>query len=77
MPNHIHLLVERRRDPISRIMQRVLTGYSQYYNRRRRKVGHVLQGRYKAILCQTDQCLAELVQEEEDVNKTSQQESGM
>ena len=32
MENHIHLLVERQRDLISRIMQCVLTGYSEYYN---------------------------------------------
>lgn len=61
MPNHIHLLLERRQDPISRVMHRVLTGYSQYHNRKYRKVGHLLQGRYKAILCQSDQYLAELV----------------
>src|SRR5713226_703579 len=61
MPNHIHLLVERQDDSISRVMQRVLTGYSQYHNRKYRKVGHLLQGRYKAILCQSDQYLAELV----------------
>ena len=61
MPNHLHLLIERREDPISRVMHRVLTGYSQYYNRKYRKVGHLLQGRYKAILCQSDQYLAELV----------------
>jgi putative transposase len=61
MPNHVHLLVERRQDPISRVMHRVLTGYSQYHNRRYRKIGHLLQGRYKAILCQSDQYLAELV----------------
>ena len=61
MPNHIHLLLERQEDPISRIMHRVLTGYTQYYNRKYRKVGHLLQGRYKAILCQTDQYLGELV----------------
>jgi REP element-mobilizing transposase RayT len=61
MPNHIHLLIERREDPISRVMHRVLTGYSQYHNRKNRKVGHLFQGRYKAILCQSDQYLAELV----------------
>jgi hypothetical protein len=38
-----------------------MTGYSQYYNRRYRRVGHLLQGRYKAILCQSDRYLAELV----------------
>jgi putative transposase len=61
MPNHIHLLVERRRDSISRFMQRLLTSYSQYHNRKYNKSGHLLQGRYKSILCQSDQYLAELV----------------
>jgi putative transposase len=61
MPNHIHMLVERRDDAISRVMHRLLTGYSQFYNRKYRRVGHVFQGRYKAILCESDQYLAELV----------------
>ena len=61
MTNHIHLLIERRTDDIGRIMHRVLTGYTQYYNRKYRRSGHVLQGRYKAILCQSDPYLAELV----------------
>ena len=39
MTNHVHLLIERRADTIGRIMHRVLTGYSQYYNRRYRRVG--------------------------------------
>jgi REP element-mobilizing transposase RayT len=61
MTNHIHLLIERRTDDIGRIMHRVLTGYTQYYNRKYRRSGHVLQGRHKAILCQSDPYLAELV----------------
>lgn len=61
MTNHLHLLIERRSDAVGRIMHRLLTGYSQYYNRKYRHVGHVLQGRYKAILCQSDPYLAELV----------------
>lgn len=61
MTNHVHLLIERMTDDIGRIMQRVLTGYAQYYNRRYRRVGHVLQGRHKAILCQSDAYLTELV----------------
>jgi REP element-mobilizing transposase RayT len=61
MPNHIHLLVERRDDQIGRLMHRVLTGYSQYHNRRYQRTGHLFQGRYKSILCQTDQYLTELV----------------
>jgi putative transposase len=61
MTNHVHLLIERRTDDIGRIMHRVLTGYSQYYNRRYRRVGHLFQGRHKAILCESDPYLAELV----------------
>ena len=61
MTNHVHLLIERQADAIGRIMHRVLTGYSQYYNRRYRRVGHLLQGRHKSILCQSDRYLSELV----------------
>lgn len=61
MTNHVHLLIERRTDDIGRIMHRTLTGYTQYYNRRYRRSGHVLQGRHKAILCQSDPYLSELV----------------
>jgi ribosome-binding protein aMBF1 (putative translation factor) len=61
MPNHLHLLVEMQDDPISQIMQRVLTGYSQYHNRKYKKTGHVFQGRYKSILCESDRYLGELV----------------
>jgi REP element-mobilizing transposase RayT len=61
MTDHFHLLLERRVDDIGRIMHRVLTGYSQYYNRKYRRSGHLFQGRHKAILCQSDPYLAELV----------------
>jgi putative transposase len=61
MPNHFHLLIEMQDDPVSRIMQRVLTTYSQYHNRKYKKIGHLFQGRYKSILCQSDQYLGELV----------------
>lgn len=61
MSNHVHLLIERQASPVGQIMHRLLTGYAQYYNRRHRKVGHLLQGRYKAILCQSDRYLSELV----------------
>jgi putative transposase len=42
-------------------MQRLLTSYSQYHNRKYKKTGHVFQGRYKSILCQSDRYLRELV----------------
>ncbi|MGD9631100.1 MAG: transposase [Pyrinomonadaceae bacterium] len=61
MTNHLHMLIERREDDIGRIMQRVLTAYTQYYNRKYKQVGHVLQGRYKAVLCQSERYLTKLV----------------
>lgn len=61
MTNHVHLLIERQAERIGRVMQRLLTGYSQYFNRRYRHIGHVFQGRHKAILCQSDGYLIRLV----------------
>jgi REP element-mobilizing transposase RayT len=61
MKSHIHLLLEVERTPLSRIMQSLLFRYTQYFNRRYRQVGHLFQGRYKAIVCDKDAYLLELV----------------
>ncbi len=61
MTNHIHLAIERQADAVGKIMHALLTGYSQYYNRRYRRVGHVFQGRHKSILGQSERYLTELV----------------
>jgi putative transposase len=60
MPNHVHLLVRSGQVPLSRIMQRLGSGYTQYFNRRHGLVGHLFRGRYKAILCDKDSSLLEL-----------------
>ena len=39
MVNHVHLLLESGAVPLSRIMQRLGSGYTQYFNRRHRQVG--------------------------------------
>ena len=61
MSNHLHLLIERRTDKIGRIMHRLLTGYAQYYNRKYNRVGHLLQGRHKSVLCDSEMYMGELV----------------
>lgn len=61
MPNHVHLLVETGDQPLARTMQALQFTYSQYYNRRYDKSGHVFQGRYRAILCDRTAYLLELV----------------
>jgi len=61
MSNHVHLLLQTGRVPLSKIMQGLQFSYTQRYNRRHRKIGHLFQGRYKAILCDRDAYLLELV----------------
>jgi REP element-mobilizing transposase RayT len=61
MSNHIHLLIETRETPLSKILQGVNQSYTMYFNRRYRTVGHLFQGRYKAILCDKDTYLLALV----------------
>jgi putative transposase len=61
MPNHVHLLVETGTQPLSTLMQRLQQSYTQYFNRSHRKVGHLFQGRYKAIVCEKDPYLLTLI----------------
>jgi putative transposase len=50
MPNHFHLLVEPSEDNLSRAMQWLNVSYSQWFNRRHQRTGHLFQGRFKSIL---------------------------
>ena len=61
MSNHVHLLIETPNDPISRIMQMINFTYTQFFNRKYGKVGHLFQGRYKSYLCDKDSYLLNLV----------------
>jgi REP element-mobilizing transposase RayT len=60
MPNHFHLLLEAGETPVAVVLQRLLTGYTQYFNRTYKHKGHLLQGRYKSIICDKDSYLLEL-----------------
>jgi REP-associated tyrosine transposase len=61
MPNHVHLLVETSSVPLGKFMQGLQQSYTQYFNRRYRKVGHLFQGRYKAIICDKEKYLLALL----------------
>ena len=50
MDNHYHLVIHTRRGNLSRLMQQLNGVYTQTYNRRHNKVGHLFQGRFKGIL---------------------------
>ena len=61
MPNHVHLLAETSEAPLSRFMQGLQQSYTQRFNRTYGKVGHLFQGRYKAIVCDRDEYLMALI----------------
>lgn len=60
MTNHYRLLIETPKANLSRGMQLLNGVYTMRFNRRHRRVGHVLQGRYKAILVERESHLLEL-----------------
>ncbi|QNA90700.1 addiction module toxin RelE [Massilia sp. Dwa41.01b] len=60
MTNHYHLLVETMGANLSQAMRQLNGLYTQYFNWRHSLVGHLFQGRYKAILVQKESYLLEL-----------------
>lgn len=61
MPNHVHLLARTGAAPLAKFMQGLQQSYTQWFNRVHEKVGHVFQGRYRAIVCDSDEYLVTLV----------------
>jgi REP element-mobilizing transposase RayT len=61
MSNHVHLAIQVAETPLSRILQNLSFRYTQWFNRRHRRVGHLFQGRYKALLVDSDRYLLGLV----------------
>ncbi|MBI1921343.1 MAG: transposase [Geobacter sp.] len=61
MTNHIHLVMQTGEMPLARIMQNISLRYTKWINYSRQRTGHVFQGRYKALLIDSDSYLLELV----------------
>jgi putative transposase len=60
MSNHYHLLIETPDANLSKGMRQLNGVYTQSFNRRHGRVGHVFQGRYKAIHVDREEYLLEL-----------------
>ncbi len=54
MPNHFHLLLRTPRPTLSRGMQYLVSGYANWYAKRHRRPGHLMQGRFKAALIEDE-----------------------
>jgi len=60
MTNHYHLVVETPDGNLSRGMRHLNGVYTQRFNSKHKRVGHLYQGRYKAILVDKESYLLEL-----------------
>ena len=61
MENHVHMALQVTDKPLSKLMQNISQRYTYWHNKRHDRVGHLFQGRYKAILVEKDAYLSELV----------------
>jgi len=60
MDNHYHLFLETTQANLSQIMHYINGAYTIYYNVKRKRCGHLFQGRFKSILVEQDAYFSEL-----------------
>ena len=61
MPNHFHLQIMQNTDiPVGKLLLKICTSYSMYFNRKYDHVGHVFQDQFKAIPTENDNQLMAL-----------------
>jgi REP element-mobilizing transposase RayT len=61
MINHYHFVVETPEPTLSRGMHWLLTSYSGWFNKRHRRVGHLVQGRFKSFVIDEEAYLMEVM----------------
>ena len=55
MPNHFHILLKQNdKNSMEGLMRSLITRYAQFFNKKYDRVGHLFQGRYKAVLVLKD-----------------------
>jgi putative transposase len=59
MDNHFHFVLGTPKANLARGMQQLNGRFAQRFNQRHDRVGHLFQGRYKALLTQSDEHLLE------------------
>ena len=62
MPNHFHILAsEKQENGISKFMQKIMTGYTMYFNKKYERTGVLFQGKFKSTHANDDRYLAYLI----------------
>ena len=55
MPNHFHLLLKQEKEiSPSKLLLRLCTSYSMYFNKKYKRVGHLFQDQFKAVLIENN-----------------------
>lgn len=58
MPNHLHLLIQQTsEEPLEKLIHRLHTAYTMYFNKKYERVGSVFQSRFKAKPVESDEYL--------------------
>lgn len=60
LSNHYHILLETPAGNLSQIMRHINGAYTIYFNIKRKRAGHLFQGRFKSILVEADEYAMEL-----------------
>jgi len=60
MGNHYHILLQTPAGNLSQIMHHINGAYTNYFNVKRKRSGHLFQGRYRALLADIDEYAQEL-----------------
>ncbi|WP_373000356.1 transposase [Lutispora sp.] len=61
MDNHYHIIVQTLEKKLQEIMHQINNKYSKYFNGKYKRVGHVYQGRYKAVMVQDERYMLKLL----------------
>jgi putative transposase len=61
MPNHYHFLVKQHTDKaITKLVRKICTSYSMYFNKKYKRSGTLFEGRFQAVIVETDEQLLHL-----------------
>lgn len=54
MDNHIHILIQEHKEPLSTAIKRISSSYVLYFNNKYGRVGHLFQGRFRSEVVDND-----------------------
>lgn len=61
MPNHFHLLIKQKSiNAVSKLLKQITNAYTLYFNQKYKRVGGLMQGRFKAVKIERDELLTHI-----------------